>query len=548
MPRTKSSFRKKPGYKARTTGKKRGRVKFSRATINRAYLRGKQAGARKKDFKARKAAKAKENAKRRRRDKKINKVVARVLTDMNDDAATMYRQSVDKYAYVLDGQDELHLDGATSSAIQNGQFVNAKSAVLQALVKRNETNFFQIDAFHGMVAPSWKRYDHNDIPVNRDGTNTDNQIHNELGDTPVGNNEALALGSKIDIRAFAQIELPFLPCIPHQIHSSGNNETLHQFDQFCRTNNKIKIKNNYMRFRFFATPNGHVVSKSLANPFDDNANNYTRLEMDGTFTNIEPTFTMAGNTAVLQQTQWTTTNPDLQGTVSVPADTYVQQKSNVAKEYKISARRFAKVRIILYERNQEEVHPVQLKDFMRYHDENMNPVLGMARMPGGNLMVSEEYRLHKRFSSPRKTKRDLFYQADTTLEERLMGGKIVIDKVLNLPMGKETVYTCNPIAGTVLEYDDSEGSYRDDTNTTVNMQTDADETVLGLPVDVNSCENLYKPKIEADEITNTAAQLAQIGQQAEYKPKNKQYGMFMLIYAQRAGVEYDVFQKFQYDK
>ena len=73
MPRTKSSFRKKPGYKARTTGKKRGRVKFSRATINRAYLRGKQAGARKKDFKARKAAKAKENAKRRRRDKKINK-------------------------------------------------------------------------------------------------------------------------------------------------------------------------------------------------------------------------------------------------------------------------------------------------------------------------------------------------------------------------------------------------------------------------------------------------------------------------------------------
>jgi hypothetical protein len=519
MPRTKSSFRKKPGYKARSTGKKRGRVKFSRATVNRAYLRGKQAGARKKDFKARRAAKAKENAKRRRREKKVNKAISRVLTDMNDAKATMYRQYVDPNASIRDTLgDNRGLDGIVGN-ISDGDFVTVKDPALQYLLRRNETNFFQIEAYHGMVAPSWQ-----------DGFNPTTILHDNqhITDTGIGpdldNNTRPSppANDRIDIRAFKEVELPFLPCIPSKIWNANSVKYTHELDQFCRENNKIKITNNYMRFRFFATPNGHI--EQTGTPL--------RLRMTGNYSNIEPVF------------RGMRTHNEL----GVPYGTDV----NEVVEYKITAKRFAKVRIILYERDQEEQHPVRLEDFMKFgkHNLDKNGIEAESRlMPGGNLFTTEEYRLGKRFSSPRKKKRDCLYGADTATEERLMGGKLIMDKVINLPMGKETVFTCNPLAGKVLEYDDAppQHQFNDDGDDNMGHTEDGASTiternnndVTGLPLHVNRAFPLY---------LSNGNDLDTSRQKAEYKPKKKQYGMFMLLYCQRAGIEYDIFQKFEYDK
>lgn len=528
MPRTKSSFRKKPGYKARATGKKRGRVKFSRATLNRAYLRGKQAGARKKDFKARKAAKAKENAKRRRREKKVNKVISRVLTDMNDAKATMYRQYVDPMASIKDSSgNHVGLDGIVGN-ISDGDFVTIKDPTLAYLLRRNETNFFQVDSYHGMVAPSWQ-----------DGDNIRTQLHDNqhIADTGIGeeldatNQGNPSVNDRIDIRAFKEVELPFLPCIPSIISKQEywrtTDNDYHELDQFCRENNKIKITNNYMRFRFFATPNGHI--EQTGDPL--------RFRMTGNYSNIEPTF------------RGMRTHNQL----GVPFETDV----NEIVEYKITAKRFAKVRIILYERDQEEHFSVKLDQFMKYgkHNLDKNGIEADSRlMPGGNLFTTEEYRLGKRFSSPLKKKNDCLYGADTSTEERLMKGKLIMDKIINLPMGKETVFTCNPLAGKVLEYDDAPPQKRenddgDDHSGDATMQEDATTTVTtrnnddstGLPLHVNGEPALY--------LSNSGTGMALTQQmKSEYKPKKKQYGMFMLMYCQRAGIEYDIFQKFEYDK
>jgi len=522
MPRTKSSFRKKPG-------KKRGRVKFSRATVNRAYLRGKQASARKKDFKARRAAKAKANAKRRRREKKVNKVVSRVLTDMNDAKATMYRQYVDPSAQVKASDGTYKgLDGLVGN-ISNGDFVTSKDPLLQYYLRRNETDFFQIDAYHGMVAPSWQ-----------DGNNLRTQTHdNQINqDTGIGNiNETLTnpggattplVNNRIDIRAFKEIELPFLPCIPAQVNAYPSDaypvKYHHELEQFCRENNKIKITNNYMRFRFFATPNGHI---------EQTGPTPRRLRMTGNFTNIEPTFAALPNTSL--------------GIASYEV--------NTAKEYRITAKRFAKVRIILYERDQEERYKVKLHHFMKYGQHNLdkNALEDDAKlMPGGNLFTTEEYRLGKRFSSPMKKKNDCLYGADTSTEERLMAGKLIMDKVINLPMSQEVVFTCNPLAGKVLEFDDvvpyKQNNDDGDETTETKMDTEDDNQTeqqrdhddsSGLPLHVNRDFPLYLSN-DNDEDTRR--------QKAEYKPKKKQYGMFMLMYCQRAGIEYDIFQKFEYDK
>ena len=532
MPRTKSSFRKKPGYKARTTGKKRGRVKFSRATLNRAYLRGKQAGARKKDFKARRDARVKANAKRRRRERKVNKAVSRVLTDMNDDKVTMYRQYVDPGARVKGANGAYQgLDGVIGN-IRNGDFVTAKDPLLQYYLRRNETNFFQVDAYHGMVAPSWQ--DGNNLRTQ----SHDNQINQDTGIGDIAETVANPGGpitplvnNRIDIRAFKEIELPFLPAIPSIVADHTSNWTrtggapdLHELEQFCRTNNKIKITNNYMRFRFFATPNGHI---------EQTGPTPRRLRMTGDYTNIEPTFAALPNTLT-----------------GIP-----QYEVNKAIEYKITAKRFAKVRIILYERNQEEHFRVKLQDFLRYgeHNLNKNALEDDAKlMPGGNLFTTEEYRLGKRFNSPLKKKIDCLYGADTSTEERLMAGRLIMDKIINLPMSQEVVFTCNPLAGKVLEYDDvvPYAQTNDDGNETTETGMDTeDETKTeqqrdhddssGLPLHVNVDYPLYLSN-DNDEDTNR--------QKAEYKPKKKQYGMFMLMYCQRAGIEYDVFQKFEYDK
>jgi len=570
MPR--SAFRKKPGYKTRKTGKKRGRVHFSGSTLRREYIRGKQSRARRKDFLARQQrvrraivnkrkalARLKRSgarsvnhalakARKKRRDKKINKVVARVTADMNDDLATMYRQWVDPYAYVTDQHGRNHGLDQTRQALTNGAFVSLKNKILLHLVKRNETNFFQLDKFHGMISPSWKRL--GNTPVDGAGA-VDNQIWGDVG-KDIATGQGNVHDYPLDIRAFREVEIPFLPCIPKDIAINANFKN-HELSQFCRNNNKVKIKTNYWRFRFMATKNGKVENEERVNPFA-NAETDAKipiLTMTGDYNNIEPVFTFGGEIAEQTNNQ--------SGTHDV-----ITYHPNRPKEYRITAKRFAKVRIIVYERDQEEKHPVLFKHFMKYGKHNLddNSFNKMAKMPGGSLLTGEEYRLDKRFYSKRKSKGDYPYLSDATEEERLNAGKVIIDKIINLPMGKEVTWTCNPIEGTVLTYDDSSrAKYTDNygdgttratsipvtpTTTTVSndmnsMQTDTAD-YQGLPIDVNSNTNLYSPNFISG--TPNPDNI----KKAEYKPTNKQYGMFMLMYCQRAGIEYDIFQKFQYDK
>jgi len=458
--------------------------------------------------------------------KKLKRVAKRVLTSMDDDKAVMYRQYVAPDSSITDAGGVTHfLDNVTP--ITDGAWVANTDPVMKAILRREHNGFFQIEAFRGMVAPSWGK--------GILGAGDDN-LHQDIGQTHP-HNWAGTVNDRIDIRAFKQVEIPLLPCIPKvplQLASIYKPKT--ELDKFARSGNKIKITNNYMRFRFFATKNGHIENFNLDTHHMENpTTTFTggKKMMCGFNNNIKVTRT-AGTGLAYETETHTPYNPANVGPLLPPVtiggatqvDVTRKQIANQPISYEITAKRFAKVRIIVWERECFKNQQVQLSDFMKYSD--------TTKWEDEFHYGSEELHLNKRFYSKKKTKRDMPYFMDTQVLQELAKGKFLVDKIINLPMGREKTVILNPLKGKVLEYDPVEPKFAvtDTGAVTENQVTGDHDEATGIPLSTN-----HIPLTDSD-----------LGKRIEYVPLNKQYGMFMLFNVQRAGVEYDIFQKFEYDK
>lgn len=476
--------------------------------------------------------------------KKVNKVAKRVLTSMNDDKACMYRQYVDPAAEITDPAGVSHRLDDTGANIVPGAYVENRDPVMRAILRREHQGFWQIPAFRGMVAPSW-------------GGGSlgpgDNNLHQDTGQTLANTSGALD-NNRIDIRAFKQVEIPFLPCIPKNAGIwHGDSKELKvwsELERFCRTGDKIKITNNYMRLRFFATKNGQIqnfvtgVHEGQVNPGLISSTAAGKQMMCGFNSNIKVVRTCGGPGlhlgdpygTELHHPKLTATNMvnNIPVTTTVPSTMALATSVNVEKKllankpisYEITARRYARVRIIVWERECYKDKQVELSDFMRYNDK--------TEWKNEFHYGSEELHQSKRFYSKLKTKRDLPFFQDTAELEQLAKGKFIVDKIVNLPMGKEKTVILNPLKGKVLSYDPSvrNRQVNDTGSSVVNNPTGDHDESTGIPFSTNHI-NL------TDDDSNS---------KIEYVPINKQYGMFMLFDVQRAGIEYDIFQKFEYDK
>lgn len=477
-----------------------------------------------KSFHARKHAAAKriQRAVRKRRaikrKKKVNKVIRRVLTSMNDEKVTMYRQYISP-DIVIDGSTLTTNQLDADNTLEDGDYVATDNAVIRRLVRREDRDFFQINAFHGFCGPSYQKdssiaatHQQNDA----DGAIEDDDVNMDTGvNLPGAGLPANFEHNRSDIRAYKEVEIPMLPCIPVADFTSPGSVNMYSkaYARFGREGEKVKITNNYMRFDFFPIRNGEIKY----------VNNKPQ-SITGDNSNVEFTFAAGG----MQEYHEPVSNSFTTGAFN----TLVHSATNKAKQFKIIAPRFCKVRIILWERECYHKDPVELEDFLK-------PKNYMQFEMG-----DEEYHQHLKFNRGLKNKRDFTEPTDTADKDIVdqlmmkMKGKLVIDKKVNLPMNKKTSLIFNPLKGKVLEYDPVEvNSERNGSTSVTNTETNSDEQVTyNLPTHVNAVRAL------PDSDVATKAKLT------EYVPKNKQYGMFMLFYVQRCSVEYSIFQKFEYDK
>lgn len=465
--------------------------------------------------------------------KKLTKVAKRVLTSMNDDKACMYRQYVDPAAEITDPAGVSHRLDDTGANIVDGAYVENRDPVMRAILRREHQGFWQIPAFRGMVAPSW-------------GGGSlgpgDNNLHQDTGQTLSNVSGALS-NNRLDIRAFKQVEIPFLPCIPKNAGIwHGDSKELKvwsELERFCRTGDKIKITSNYMRLRFFATKNGQIqnfvtgVHEGQVNPGLISSTATGKQMMCGFNSNIK-VVRSCGGAGMTNDQHYEVERPhivnlgplDPPATVGLATSVTKARVANIPMQYEITARRYARVRIIVWERECYKDKQVELSDFMRYNDK--------TDWKNEFHYGSEELHQSKRFYSKQKTKRDLPFFQDTAELEQLAKGKFIVDKIVNLPMGKESTVILNPLKGKVLSYDPSvrNRQVNDTGSSVVNNPTGDHDESNGVPYSTNHI-NL------TDDDSNS---------KIEYVPVNKQYGMFMLFDVQRAGIEYDIFQKFEYDK
>ena len=458
-----------------------------------------------------------------RRKRKVNKAISRVLTSMEDEKVTMYRQYVDPtivLPHTKDAQgNPITLTGDNLDAddlVTDGDYVCTDNVSIRAAIPRDKRDFFQVDAYHGYCGPSWQKSVPQAQLENADGDQTaeDNETKMDTGVTGRGQTgeDDIQDDNKIDIRSYKEIEIPFLPAVPLRdptLSDAGPYGMYAQeFLKFGRIGEKIKITNNYMRFDFFAVRNGVI-------NYDDTTSLPTGIDAEGS--NLAFRYAAGGSHQIDKATN------------SYGYHTIHYGRANAPIEYSLTAPTFAKVRIIVFERDCYEGSPVALDDFLKTKERMVY------------MMGTEETKLHAHFNRGKKTKRDLVdplgNNAVDVVNETLAKakGRIIIDKRMRLPMNRKKSISINPLKGKVLEYNpcDVLRTTRDDNNPNVKLNPMAvDEfATKNLPVNINSTEVMDN-----------------LDTRSEYAPINKQYGMFMLFYCQRASVEYNIFQKFEYDK
>lgn len=509
MPKAKAKVRR--GYRKRTTKRKYKR-KASKS------VRGRKKRGRKPS-----AAAQKRKAKAKRRVKAINKTIARVRTKLKDEHVSMRRmylktRSAGRDNDTLDAETDLRQFTYNGQEPTDGELVNNQN--LRIPVKYDD--WFQINNFHGYCMPRgltsqisstsaydpmWERYDQWINIARWFAPERVGISENEYA------NQTLKLG--LDIMAYRQIEIPYVPCIPSAVEnqmSINPRPPRGQLDHYTRDGDMIKVTQNYLRFNFYVSSDERFQKYSYMA-----GTNYENQSESGVVTSVV----------------------------------------NTPKQYSVTAPRFAKARIIIVKRKKLIESPIVLDDFLKQNDPY--------------IMGDELHRMSKYFHRGRKTKADYLLQnaasrtettalyvpphATTDTESRnysliptsdqelLNDVAIVYDKVHRLKMNSETTVKITAMKGKVLHYKPNPG--RRETvvdngvpgNIIQNTNIAIDELSPGnqiLPISTNAAWEIH-----SGNALNQAKAF-------EYCPE-EQYACFLMLQNVRCTTEYSVFQKFDYD-
>ena len=468
-------------------------------------------------------------AKSKRRVKLINKTIKRVQTKLADDVVVMRRMKHLQSRLNVNGGEVLsasELDVRHPTEIYDGQLALNKYVGLPV----KYSDWWNINAFHGFIKP---RYYGNIIGAN-DGNQYDPDweprkpwdSYSELFSQDIITNtfgppNAPAVAG-MDILAYDQREIPFLPCVPRHIDVSQTGTTqpfYSRLNDFARKGDRIKVRSNYMRFNFY-------VQAGIGK--------------------IKPVF--AGNGA------YEVENSDQQ----------TSGYGGAIKEYTLSARSMAKARIIVVKRNSADSAPINLNDFLK----DNNPY----------SMGDEFYRMGKYFNRKYKTDNDIIVNTtgsndiDTEISDGigkityistklkdisnetqrgLHNVQIMYDKVHNLRVGGETVVKLSLMKGTVLKYESQNPAYQEiytnpqgAYNSLVNNETAKPELLASagnndvLPTHTNDVLRKLNNIIQTPETKQA---------HNEYVPTGAKYAAFLLLMNQKCSTEYQIFQKFEFD-
>lgn len=576
-----------PRYKRKST-KRKYRAKSKRSTRKR------------KPSKKVVAARKKAKAKRVRRVKLINKTIRRVQTKLADEKGCMYRKKLTSIQSNQlptgntegNGQLEAYLDQL--GQVNDGDFV--KRDIFGVMLSQQD--FFTINDFHGICMPKWSQgQDALNLTTDPNWeklTTTGLYVpQDRVGFAPVlGQND----DRMIDIRAMRTLKLPFIPCIPKFIDENVGQAVTqvaqrwrhNELDKFARKGDRIKILNNYFRFKFWVRPDNNGVRCV----YDAGTNNSTTT-YTATSIGIEPTNynsihppcntlgivapppavgtivstpgTSGSLTAVVNPGQ--NINPgqiswnNLVGTTKTPA--------NRAKSFVLTTPPSAKVRIIVVSRENIDNRPIFIDEFLKE--------------AADYSMADEGYRMDKFFHRKKKTERDIFRWMESgpavldaqghlvipsndntsmNLQRRLADVRFVHDKVYNLKEGFNMI-RLNLLKGKVLEYEPSDP-------TLIGIQGGAQTiplTLGGPPPTTNdngqavgedivpegNAGSTFTLPISTEAVLETLATTDMDGRRSnavrnEYCYKGRQYAMFMMVKNIRCSSEWEIFQKFEYDK
>lgn len=530
MPRTTTRKRK---YRARSkTRAKRATRKRKRVT-RRAKSRTRRV----------KKTTKKAIAKRKRRVKLINKTIKRVQTKLADEVVTMRRMRPLPTISIVGGDGSANADtGVNELDIRSSDPLYTEHVDGQLVLNKyvglpvKYSDWWNIEAFHGSCIPRfWMDYS-----LANDGNVTDPdweprkpwESYSDL----YQQSRVLAPGisgfsqnNVLDILAYHQREIPFLPCVPKYIDDTdfaGARVVNNRLNQFARKGKRIKIKSNYMRFNFYVKPGMNGVTPELSGKDDYISHHPGPIE----------------------------------------GESYSRGIGGKVISYKISAKSVAKARIIVVKRSDFHDAPINLNDFLK----DNNPY----------SMGDEFYRMGKYFNRKYKTDNDIVVQpnGDETIstevpnegdtkkldyevtklkdisnetQRGLHNVTIMYDKVHNLRIGGETQVKLSLMKGTVLTYEDrnpaktelyvdEDGVYR----YVENQQTAAVEIK-------NISLNNDKLPVSTNEVLRDLnmdpADLNHHAERNEYVPIGAKYAAFLLLMNQKCSTEYQIFQKFEFD-
>lgn len=488
--------------------------------------------------KTRKRTSAKRTSAKRKkataRRKRMDKTLSRVKTLLKDETVSIRKMcpvriipdnEVDADGEAF-GQPPIMLDYRQD--ISDGQYVQTSPGH-----PKKYQHFFKVDKFHGGCIP--RRNIHGDVDSFEDPL-----WEKHYGISGVLNGDSIYLqqdrlgGAEEgqDIRAFRQIELPFMPCIPmspHQDVTAGNYQVSRsEIENFARKGDHIRIKSNYFRFNFFVRAEKKKKVFSSGQAYADTTNV------------VAPPIS----------------------TGAIHESGNISGREGVEVSYQLSAPRYAKARIIVVSREDDDNEPIVIDEFLKEADPY--------------IMGDEEYRMKKYFNRGYKTGSDVYENLQTTednnnehlnwdIHERSEKVQIakqnvqkVYDKTFNLKMNDETVVTLNLLKGKTLKYREQHNSDYFAQDGVANGQVVQEPFLLNFDRGVNVLpsspnELLYQTKQSLLALANDPA-LAQdesINNQKmvhEMVPLGKKYAMFMLLMNQRCKTEYQVFSKFTYDK
>lgn len=486
-------------------------------------------------------------AKSKRRVKLINKTIKRVQAKLADDVVVM-RRMYRKTQVGTTGSDVSTLD--IRDQIRDGQLILNKYVGLPVTY----SDWWQINDFHGANRPRYNyladKVGHLDsyTAVDRDwetkkpwDNHTDMYPQDHitgLGLPGVGEN---FIEGVVDILAYTQKEIPFLPCVPRHVELINNGGIYSsRLNQFARKGDRIKVRSNYMRFNFYVQPGMQY---------------------------CKPVF--AGRDEYEEQLP-----PEIPGGPS-----QVRGLGGVVKEWTIAARSMAKARIIVVKRSGDaHDNPINLNDFLKDNDPY--------------LMGDEKYRMNKYFNRKYKTDNDIIVQPFSTgmvhtqepnhadvkklqyqvtklkdlsneTQRSLHNVQIMYDKVHSLRVGGETVVKLSLMKGTTLKYEEQNPAhteiYTSKTGTTltnVNNQLADPEirTAAGyndaLPVSTN---DILRRRFKHDPPSNDNGQPPTVvtpevqAARNEYVPTGAKYAAFILLMNQKCSTEYQIYQKFEFD-